>query len=149
MVGHDEWVMVSDDDRRARIARALGPARRVLVYGVMYGVFGAIALGIRGRLFESASIRWAAFFWVSIVGGFLFAALAFGVTRHLIGETLSPSRRRWVICWATSLTWLSWLLLMRALQGGLTLGESLTLLFWAAVSAAGLRLSKVTRIEQR
>lgn len=116
--------------------------------GALYGAFAGIALGIRGRLFDPAAIRWAAFFWVAAVGAFFFAALAFGVTKYLTGETLRPSRRRWVICWATSLTWLSWLLLMRALQGGLTPGEGGILLFCAAVGAGGLRLSKVTRIEE-
>ncbi|MGB8930606.1 MAG: hypothetical protein WCC48_05055 [Anaeromyxobacteraceae bacterium] len=139
---------VPDNARRARLARALGPARRVLVYGAMYGAFAGIALGIRGRLFDPASMRWAALFWAAAVGAFFFAALAFGVTRHLVGETLRPARRRWVVCWATSLAWLSWLLLIRALQGGLTPGEGGILLFWAAVGAGGLRLSKVTRIEE-
>lgn len=135
-----------DQDRRGRLAAALGPAKRVLALVAAYGVLMVIMGVIRDHPRDSAGTRLLVFLWLGLGGMFFFGALAFGITKHFVDWGLRPSQRRWLVCFAATFVGAAWLLLVRGLQLGRAPEEWGVILFIAAISAPVLRLSKVTRI---
>lgn len=135
-----------DQGRRDRVAAALRPAKSVIALAAGYAVLAVLMEALRDPPRDASGRRLVAYLWLGQTVMFLLGALAFGLTKHLVGEGMQPSRRRWLVCFTTTFAGAAGLILVRGLQVGQVPEYWGVIVFIAAIAAPVLRLSKVSQV---